>query len=106
MESKCIRCTPEAVRLPKRPRNSHKSHYGKLLILGGAVGYTGAVSLCARAAVCSGAGLVSVGVAAGCMALYPYAYVRYGVLAGILILAGFNYKKILNVIKQIAAMRK
>ena len=73
MESKCIRCTPEAVRLPKRPRNSHKSHYGKLLILGGAVGYTGAVSLCARAAVRSGAGLVSVGVPAE---IYPIVAVK------------------------------
>ena len=62
MESKYIKCTPDTVRLPKRPRDSHKSHYGKLLILGGAVGYTGAVSLCARAAVRSGAGLVYVGV--------------------------------------------
>ena len=62
MESKYIKCTPAAVHLPKRPRNSHKSHYGKLVILGGAEGYTGAVSLCACAAVRSGAGLVSVGV--------------------------------------------
>ena len=62
MESKYIKLTSADVRLPKRARNSHKSHYGKLLILGGAVGYTGAVSLCARSAVRSGAGLVSVGV--------------------------------------------
>ncbi len=54
--------TPDMVRLPRRKRDSHKYHYGKLLILGGAVGYTGAVSLCARAAVRAGAGLVRVGV--------------------------------------------
>lgn len=48
--------------LPVRKSNTHKSNYGKLLILGGSVGYTGAVCLCARAAVRSGAGLVSVGV--------------------------------------------
>ena len=62
MERHAIPMTLERVRLPKRKRDSHKSHYGKLLIVGGCVGYTGAVSLCARAAVRSGAGLVSVGV--------------------------------------------
>lgn len=62
MQRKVIRMTPEQVRLPVRKRNSHKSHYGKLLILGGCVGYTGAVCLCARGALRSGAGLVSVGV--------------------------------------------
>ena len=62
MQRKVIPMTPEQVRLPVRKRNSHKSHYGKLLILGGCVGYTGAVCLCARGALRSGAGLVSVGV--------------------------------------------
>lgn len=50
------------IALPGRAPISHKGSYGKLLIVGGSVGYTGAVSLCARAAVRSGAGLVSVGV--------------------------------------------
>ncbi len=62
MQRQVIRMTPEQVRLPVRKRDTHKSHYGKLLILGGSVGYTGAVALCARAALRSGAGLVSVGV--------------------------------------------
>lgn len=53
---------PEERGLPIRPRDSHKGDYGKLLILGGCVGYTGAVCMCASAAVRSGAGLVSVGV--------------------------------------------
>ena len=53
---------PEDRSLPVRPRDSHKGDYGRVLILGGAVGYTGAVSRCAHAAVRSGAGLVSVGV--------------------------------------------
>ena len=57
-----IRMTPQQVRLPVRKRDSHKSNYGKLLILGGCVGYTGAVALCARGALRSGAGLVRVGV--------------------------------------------
>ncbi len=52
----------EDLRLPVRPRLSHKGDYGKLLILGGSVGYSGAPSLCARAAVRAGAGLVYLGV--------------------------------------------
>ena len=52
------------VRLPRRRPDSHKGDYGKLLIVGGAVGYTGAPTLCARAAVRAGAGLVYLGVPA------------------------------------------
>lgn len=48
--------------LPKRDPLTHKYRYGRLLILGGSVGYTGAVSLCAKAAVRSGAGVVFTGV--------------------------------------------
>ena len=48
--------------LPRRARDTHKGDYGRLLILGGCVGYTGAPNLCARAAVRAGAGLVSLGV--------------------------------------------
>lgn len=48
--------------LPERPANTHKGDYGKLLLLCGAVGYTGAPALAALAAVRTGAGLVSVGV--------------------------------------------
>ncbi len=48
--------------LPKRARDTHKGDYGRLLILGGCVGYTGAPNLCAQAAVRAGAGLVSLGV--------------------------------------------
>ena len=50
------------VTLPRRDPLSHKGKYGKLLLIGGAVGYTGAPSICARAAVRSGAGLVYLGV--------------------------------------------
>lgn len=53
---------PEERSLPIRPRDSHKGDYGKVLILGGAVGYTGAVSMCTLAAVRSGAGQVAAGV--------------------------------------------
>lgn len=48
--------------LPERPVHTHKGDYGKLLLLCGAVGYTGAPVLAAEAAVRTGAGLVYVGV--------------------------------------------
>ncbi|NLH01856.1 MAG: NAD(P)H-hydrate dehydratase [Clostridiales bacterium] len=52
----------EDVFLPARPRISHKGDYGKLLIIGGSLGYTGAPVLCAKAAERSGAGLIFLGV--------------------------------------------
>ena len=48
--------------LPKRGKDTSKNDYGSLLVLGGSVGYTGAPTLCARAAVRSGAGRVFLGV--------------------------------------------
>ena len=48
--------------LPKRREDGHKGDFGKLLIIGGAVGYTGAPYLAALAAVRSGCGLVCLGV--------------------------------------------
>lgn len=45
--------------LPRRARSSHKGHFGRVLIVGGAPGYSGAVGLASRAACRSGAGLVS-----------------------------------------------
>ena len=48
--------------LPCRPRLSHKGEFGKLLIVGGSIPYTGAPSMTAQAAVRSGAGLVYLGV--------------------------------------------
>ena len=44
--------------LPRRERESHKGDYGRLLLVCGSVGYTGAPVLAAQAAVRSGAGLV------------------------------------------------
>lgn len=61
-EARCPVQAVTGVSLPERPRLSHKGDFGKLLILGGCVGYTGAPSLCARAAVRAGAGLVWLGV--------------------------------------------
>ena len=48
--------------LPIRPRTGHKGDFGKILLLCGAVGYTGAPVLAARAALRTGAGLVYLGV--------------------------------------------
>ena len=50
------------VRLPKRARESSKRDYGRLLILAGSRGYTGAPSFASCAAVRGGAGLVWLGV--------------------------------------------
>lgn len=52
----------EDISLPPRPRLSHKGDFGKLLVISGSVGYTGAPTLCAKAAERSGAGLVYLGV--------------------------------------------
>lgn len=48
--------------LPRRKPDGHKGDFGKLLIVGGAVGYTGAPYLTASAAARSGCGLVYLGV--------------------------------------------
>ncbi len=48
--------------LPGRRPDGHKGDFGKLLVVGGAVGYTGAPYLAATAAVHSGCGLVYLGV--------------------------------------------
>jgi NAD(P)H-hydrate epimerase len=50
----------ESCQLPlPRKLNSHKNHYGNLLIIGGDQGMSGAVALAAQAALRSGAGLVT-----------------------------------------------
>ena len=48
--------------LPRRPRNAHKGDFGKIFILAGSEGCTGAPILSARAALRTGAGLVYLGV--------------------------------------------
>ena len=66
--------------LPKRREDGHKGDFGKLLIVGGAIGYTGAPYLAASAAVRSGCGLVFLGVpqsiwrveAAKCASAMPF----------------------------------
>ncbi len=53
-----------AAQLPPRPSFSHKGTFGKALVVGGCVQYTGAPGLAARAAGRVGAGLVTLGLAA------------------------------------------
>lgn len=48
--------------LPSRPVDGHKGDFGKLFLLAGSEGYTGAPNLAARAALRTGAGLVFLGV--------------------------------------------
>lgn len=55
-------------RLPCRSRESHKGDFGKVDIISGSIGYTGAPYLCAAGALRAGAGLVSVGLPGG---VYP-----------------------------------
>lgn len=50
------------VRLRKRKTDTHKGDYGYVFVLGGSLGLTGAVCLCAGAALKTGAGLVKTGV--------------------------------------------
>ena len=74
--------TAEFVReaLPPRRADGHKGDFGKVLIAGGAVGYTGAPYLAALGAARSGCGLVYLGVpsciwtvtAAKCVCAMPF----------------------------------
>jgi hydroxyethylthiazole kinase-like uncharacterized protein yjeF len=45
--------------LPKRPANMHKGTAGRVLVVAGSPGYTGAAALCCTACVKAGAGLVT-----------------------------------------------
>lgn len=47
---------------PPRKQNTHKGDYGRILILSGAEGFTGAPALAAKAALRTGAGLIFTGV--------------------------------------------
>ena len=60
----CVITTEELVDslLPQRDPNAHKGDFGRVLIVAGSVGYTGAPVLAANAALRSGAGLIFTGV--------------------------------------------
>jgi ADP-dependent NAD(P)H-hydrate dehydratase / NAD(P)H-hydrate epimerase len=66
IESRILLMTESAVRaaLPARPISAHKGTFGHAGILAGSAGKTGAAALAAKAALRTGAGLVTVGVPA------------------------------------------
>ncbi len=59
--------------LPRRKATAHKGDFGKVFVLAGSVGYTGAPVFAANAAVRTGAGLVYLGVPAD---IYPIVAVK------------------------------
>ena len=60
--SEVFAVTEDDISIPARKKDSHKSDYGRDLIIAGSLGYSGAPALAARAASKSGAGLVYLGV--------------------------------------------
>lgn len=53
----------DAARLiPSRPRDAHKGTFGKVLVLAGSLGFTGAAAMASEAALRVGAGLVTLGI--------------------------------------------
>src|SRR3954470_14529338 len=57
-----IQIVTELPRLPPRPADSNKGMYGRVLLVAGSRGMSGAAVLCGRAALRGGAGLVYVAV--------------------------------------------
>ena len=55
--------------LPQRYDDAHKGSYGRVIVIGGSIGYLGSVRLASKAALKSGAGLISLYVR---KELYPY----------------------------------
>jgi len=55
--------------LPRRPHDGHKGTFGRLAVVGGSTGMTGAAVLASRAALRAGCGLVSLGVPASLNAI-------------------------------------
>ncbi len=71
----------ELPRLPRRSLNGHKGTYGKILVVAGSRGMSGAAVLCGRAALRSGAGLVQVASPADAQPLVAAAYPGYTTVA-------------------------
>ncbi len=55
--------------MPQRPRTAHKGDFGKVLVVAGSVGMTGAAELASRAVLRSGAGMVKVATAKSAQAI-------------------------------------
>jgi ADP-dependent NAD(P)H-hydrate dehydratase / NAD(P)H-hydrate epimerase len=55
----CLQPADVAAMWPRRRRNTHKGDYGHILMIGGSLAYSGALILAARAAMRTGAGLVT-----------------------------------------------
>jgi hydroxyethylthiazole kinase-like uncharacterized protein yjeF len=53
--------SPCALKLPERPRDGHKGLFGRVLIIAGSVGLTGASAMASLSALRVGAGLVTLG---------------------------------------------
>ena len=78
--------------LPERPRDAHKGNCGKILIIAGSKGMTGAASLASMAAFKVGAGLVTLAAAESLNAIFeakltevmtiPIPEVKVGILGG------------------------
>ena len=66
-ESRTFLVDEESARraLPPRKKDAHKGECGRVLVVGGSPGMTGAPALCSRAALRSGAGLVTLAVPEG-----------------------------------------
>ncbi|OGG03489.1 MAG: hypothetical protein A3F83_08990 [Candidatus Glassbacteria bacterium RIFCSPLOWO2_12_FULL_58_11] len=64
IDCKLFVCEPADIRhrLPVRRADSHKGDYGKVLVVGGSTGLTGAAVMAAEAALVAGAGMVTAGV--------------------------------------------
>ncbi len=61
LESETELITPAdlAPLFPRRPRSAHKGDFGHLLCIGGSKGFSGAIAMASKAALRSGAGLIS-----------------------------------------------
>src|ERR1700739_1388373 len=64
-----VEIVPQLPALQPRPADSNKGNFGRVLVVAGSRGMSGAAVLCASAALRGGAGLVRVGVAEGILAV-------------------------------------
>jgi NAD(P)H-hydrate epimerase len=67
----------ELPRLPRRAAAGHKGTYGRVLVVAGSVGMSGAAVLCGQAALRGGAGTVQVACPAGVQPVVAAAYPGY-----------------------------